>query len=116
LAEKSDHHLMLAVRDGDLDKLGHLFEKHHKRLYNFYLWQVSTGSKSTGRSGGRSMAAVRRFNSRITTAIYTSENRNRTCPHRAPLGGGESIGEPEPFDQPVDRLFLDSPTGVPELV
>lgn len=43
MAEKSDHHLMLAVRDGDLDKLGHLFEKHHKRLYNFYLWQLGDG-------------------------------------------------------------------------
>jgi len=31
---------MLAVRDGDLDKLGHLFEKYHKQLYNFYLRQV----------------------------------------------------------------------------
>ena len=32
---------MLAVRDGDLDKLGHLFEKYHKQLYNYYLRQVS---------------------------------------------------------------------------
>jgi RNA polymerase sigma factor (sigma-70 family) len=41
LAEKTDHQLMLAVRDGDLDKLGYLFERHHKKLYNFYLRQVA---------------------------------------------------------------------------
>ena len=28
---------MIHVRDGDLDKLGHLFEKHHVRLYNFFV-------------------------------------------------------------------------------
>ena len=33
----TDHQLMLAVRDGDLDKLGHLFERYHKRLYNYFL-------------------------------------------------------------------------------
>jgi RNA polymerase sigma-70 factor (ECF subfamily) len=43
LEENTDHDLMLAVRDGDLDKLGHLFEKHHKRLYNFYLRQLGDG-------------------------------------------------------------------------
>lgn len=40
MAEGTDHQLMLAVRDGDLDKLGHLFETHHKHLYNFYLRQL----------------------------------------------------------------------------
>ena len=38
---QADHKLMLAVRDGDLDKLGYLFEHHHKRLYNYYLGQVA---------------------------------------------------------------------------
>ena len=37
---QADHKLMLAVRDGDLDKLGYLFEHHHKRLYNYYLGKV----------------------------------------------------------------------------
>jgi RNA polymerase sigma factor (sigma-70 family) len=40
LSENSDHQLMRAVRDGDLDKLGHLFEKYHRQLYNFYLRHV----------------------------------------------------------------------------
>jgi RNA polymerase sigma factor (sigma-70 family) len=31
----SDHELMLAVRDGDLDALGELFERHHGPLYGF---------------------------------------------------------------------------------
>jgi RNA polymerase sigma factor (sigma-70 family) len=31
----SDHKLMLAVRDGELDALGELFERHHGPLYGF---------------------------------------------------------------------------------
>lgn len=31
----SDHDLMLAVREGDLDQLGELFERHHRALYGF---------------------------------------------------------------------------------
>jgi len=34
---QSDHALMLAVRDGDLPKLGELFEKHHRPLYGFFV-------------------------------------------------------------------------------
>ena len=40
-----DHELMMAVRDGDLDKLGSLFEKHNRNLYNFFLRQ--TGESQT---------------------------------------------------------------------
>jgi len=40
LREMTDHQLMLAVRDGDLDKLGYLFEKYHKQLYNYLLRQL----------------------------------------------------------------------------
>ena len=34
-----DRELMMAVRNGDLDKLGVLFERHHKPLFNFFLRQ-----------------------------------------------------------------------------
>ena len=33
--DRSDHALMLAVRDGELDALGLLFERHHGPLYGF---------------------------------------------------------------------------------
>jgi len=33
----TDHELMLRVREGRLDELGELFERHHLRLYNFFL-------------------------------------------------------------------------------
>lgn len=33
----SDHELMLAVRDGDLPKLGDIFERHHRALYGFFV-------------------------------------------------------------------------------
>jgi RNA polymerase sigma-70 factor (ECF subfamily) len=31
----TDNELMLQVRDGDVEKLGQLFERHHEKLYNF---------------------------------------------------------------------------------
>ena len=34
--EISDHELMLAVRAGEIGKLGDLFERHHQRLYGFF--------------------------------------------------------------------------------
>jgi RNA polymerase sigma-70 factor (ECF subfamily) len=40
----SDHDLMLAVRDGELDSLGELFERHHGPLYG-YLCKV-TGQRT----------------------------------------------------------------------
>jgi RNA polymerase sigma-70 factor (ECF subfamily) len=33
--EPNDHDLMLAVRAGELDRLGDLFERHHRPLYGF---------------------------------------------------------------------------------
>ena len=40
----SDHELMLAVRDGELDALGELFERHHGPLYGFLV--KFTGSRT----------------------------------------------------------------------
>ena len=40
--EEPDHTLMLAVREGDLDRLGELFERHHRPLFGFFV-------RSTGR-------------------------------------------------------------------
>ena len=33
----SDHELMIAVRAGEIDKLGELFERHHKPLYGYFV-------------------------------------------------------------------------------
>ena len=35
--EKSDRELMAEVKDGDLSRLGELFERHQGRLFNFFL-------------------------------------------------------------------------------
>ncbi len=35
--EPSDHDLMLAVRAGELRRLGDLFERHHRALYGFFV-------------------------------------------------------------------------------
>jgi RNA polymerase sigma-70 factor (ECF subfamily) len=42
--ERSDHALMLAVRDGELDALGELFERHHQPLFGFLI--KLTGNRS----------------------------------------------------------------------
>lgn len=36
-ADIEDHELMLAVRNGDLARLGDLFERHHRPLYGFFV-------------------------------------------------------------------------------
>ena len=33
----TDHQLMTAVREGDCDRLGPLFERHSRKLYNYFL-------------------------------------------------------------------------------
>jgi RNA polymerase sigma-70 factor (ECF subfamily) len=35
ISDRSDHELMLAVRAGEIDRLGDLFERHHRPLYGF---------------------------------------------------------------------------------
>ncbi|MFC1569502.1 RNA polymerase sigma factor [bacterium] len=42
----SDHDLMLAVKDGDLDKMGLLFERYHQKVYNLFLWQTQSSTIS----------------------------------------------------------------------
>lgn len=42
--QRSDHALMLAVRDGELDALGELFERHHGPLFGFLV--KLTGQRS----------------------------------------------------------------------
>ena len=37
MEDKQNHDRMLAVRDGDLDQLGPIFEAYHRRLYNHFL-------------------------------------------------------------------------------
>lgn len=44
--QPKDDELMLAVRDGDVDKLGNLFDKHHRHLYNFFLKQTGNTALS----------------------------------------------------------------------
>jgi RNA polymerase sigma factor (sigma-70 family) len=43
----SDHELMIAVRAGEIDKLGELFERHHAPLYGFFVRHTGdrTGSE-----------------------------------------------------------------------
>ena len=42
----NDHDVMCEVRDGDVEKLGLLFEKHNKHLYNFFFRQTGKGQES----------------------------------------------------------------------
>jgi RNA polymerase sigma factor (sigma-70 family) len=45
LTSQTDNTLMLKVKDGDLDQMGLLFERHHKQMFGFLYH--STGSKSS---------------------------------------------------------------------
>lgn len=40
MAGLSDHDLMLSVKNGNIDQLALLFERHHKKLYNLFLGQT----------------------------------------------------------------------------
>jgi RNA polymerase sigma factor (sigma-70 family) len=42
LDQRTDHALMLAVRDGELDALGELFERHHGPLFGFLVKATSS--------------------------------------------------------------------------
>lgn len=42
----SDNALMLKVKAGDLDRLGLLFERHHRKLYSFFYRLTSSGAVS----------------------------------------------------------------------
>lgn len=42
----NDHETMLAVREGDLDQLSLLFERHNKHLYNFFLRMTGNSDDS----------------------------------------------------------------------
>lgn len=41
MIDQTDQKQMMAVREGDLDALGLLFERYHKALYNHFLMQTS---------------------------------------------------------------------------
>src|SRR5499427_3869552 len=41
---ETDENLMMAVKNGDVDKLGQLFDRHHRRLFDFFARM--TGSRS----------------------------------------------------------------------
>jgi RNA polymerase sigma-70 factor (ECF subfamily) len=41
-----DHEIMLSVRDGDVQRLGQLFDKYSNRLYNYFQFQIRDRLKS----------------------------------------------------------------------
>lgn len=44
--EATDHELMIAVRAGDIARLGDLFERHHRPLYGFFVRMTGQASLS----------------------------------------------------------------------
>jgi RNA polymerase sigma factor (sigma-70 family) len=41
-----DHEIMLSVKNGDIQKLGQLFDKYSKGLYNYFRLQINDSSHS----------------------------------------------------------------------
>ncbi len=52
----ADHPLMLAVRDGDLDAMGTLFERHHGPLFG-YLVKLTGNRTAEPRTSRRSSSS-----------------------------------------------------------
>src|SRR5438445_9491644 len=43
---QADHSVMLAVRDGDIERIGVLFDRHHRALFNYFLRLTASPSLS----------------------------------------------------------------------
>jgi RNA polymerase sigma factor (sigma-70 family) len=112
----TDEALMSAVRDGDLAKLGLLFERHHAALFDFLSWMTSDRTaaedlvqdifvrvlkyRSTYRDGGSFETWIFRI-ARNARADYF-----RTRQRLEPLAA-EAFERPEPGPNPMRLLEAD---------
>lgn len=113
--ELNDHQLMLAVRDGDLDKLGILFEKYQKQMYNFFFKQTKDAHTSEDMVQEAFMKMLKyrhtyRGDGRFTTWMFSIAHNALIDLFRKNKRTGESISE---ADLP-DGIELVSETPNPE--
>jgi RNA polymerase sigma-70 factor (ECF subfamily) len=112
----SDHELMIAVRAGEIDKLGELFERHHGPLYGFFVHTTGDRSASedlvqlvfyrilkyrhTYRDEGRFSAwiyhlarkvAADHFRRRSTAPVAADPNELHAVPDQAPHAADRAV-------------------------
>lgn len=99
-ADVSDHELMLAVREGDLARLGELFERHHRPLYGFF---VKTTGQRTASEDLVQLVFYRilkyrhtyRDEGKFTTWMYHLARKVAADHFRKHRAGTVSLDEPE---------------------
>jgi RNA polymerase sigma-70 factor, ECF subfamily len=110
---QTDHELMIRVRDGQLRCLGVLFERHHRRLFNFFL--RLTGNRTSSEDLTQEVF-FRMLRSRATyrdegefTAWMYRVARNASTDHMR-KAAREVVSEDE-VERHIDRLPAGGPTG-----
>lgn len=107
-ADLSDHELMLAVREGDLARLGDLFERHHRPLYGFF---VKTTGQRTASEDLVQLVFYRilkyrhtyRDEGKFTTWMYHMARRVAADHYRKHRAQTVSIDEPETGPELADQ-------------
>jgi RNA polymerase sigma-70 factor, ECF subfamily len=109
----TDEALMTAVREGDLAKLGLLFERHHGALFDFLTWM--TGNRGVAEDLVQDIfvrilkyRATYRDGGSFETWLYRIARNARADYFRVrepvePLGA-EALSRPEPGPNPMRRL------------
>ncbi len=100
----ADHQLMLAVREGDLDKLGLLFEQHHNHLFNFFLRQTRNRQESEDLVQDVFFRILKyrhtyRAEGKFTTWMFSIAHNAKIDYYRKQKHRGDEV---EPMDQIMD--------------
>jgi RNA polymerase sigma-70 factor (ECF subfamily) len=111
-----DHELMLAVRDGDVEKLGTLFEKHNRHLYNFFLKQTGSPALSEDFVQDVFLRMLKyrhtyRAEGKFITWMFSIAHNVKTDHYRRKKPGAKSIDErtdlpsldPDPLESLEDK-------------
>lgn len=118
----SDHELMIAVRAGEVARLGELFERYHRRLYAFFVRLTNQPSASedlvqlvfyrilkyrhTYRDEGKFAAWIYHLARKVAADHYRKSSRTPAAADPADLHDHPDTG-PAPSEQAADAEDLD---------
>jgi len=106
--EISDHELMLAVRDGDTERLGELFERHHRPLFGFFVRQTrnTTASEDLVQQVFYRILKYRhtyRDEGAFRAWAYQLARRALADHYRKTSGSPSTLDEPEQINEVADQ-------------